>query len=74
MSEVYENAICNIAAAGADDSAGGLFFEGTFDETLPHSPGKIDINWQEIVTGTFYAVDTSYWMYHVTNTLLIQRA
>ncbi len=27
MSEVYQNAICNIAGTGAMDSTGGLFFD-----------------------------------------------
>jgi len=70
MSEVYRNAFCNIAATGAIDSTGGLFFQRNLDEFLQC---KV-VSSSDTSAELHYALDPDMWRHHVDQAPLIQRA
>jgi len=70
MSQVYQNAFCNIAATGALDSAEGLFFERNLRDFFPCRVTSSSSG----MNGQLYALDPDMWRHHVTQAPLIQRA
>jgi hypothetical protein len=73
MSQVYQHAICNIAATGAVDSTKGLFFDKNLH--LPR-PCKVSIRGCQATTDTetVYIVDPNFWYGRLEEAPLIQRA
>ena len=73
MSQVYQHAICNIAATGAVDSTKGLFFEKNLHLLRPC---KVSIRGRQATTDTetVYIVDPNFWYGRLEEAPLIQRA
>jgi len=72
MSDVYQHAICNIAATGATDSTKGLFFSRN---TSTFQPCKISIlSVDEKKMKTINIKDPRLWTYNVEDAPLIKRA
>ncbi|PMD26175.1 heterokaryon incompatibility [Hyaloscypha hepaticicola] len=73
MSQVYQHAICNIAATGAVDSAKGLFFDKNLHLVRPC---KVSIPARQATTGTEtrYIVDPEFWHGRLEKAPLIRQA
>jgi hypothetical protein len=64
MSDVYQNALCNLSATGAADSMGGLFFDRDLSEVLPC---KVEISWAGFEKEQAFAVDSyMYILFSIT--------
>ncbi|MCJ1243731.1 hypothetical protein MMC30_000928 [Trapelia coarctata] len=71
MSEVYGNAICNIAATSSPDSDTGLFAERLCSESLPYDVFSVKREGQE---QWLSVVDTRLWLSNTFETPLNRRA
>lgn len=65
MCNVYQNAVCNIAATGAEDSTGGLFFDRNSASVLPCKIELPALENKPDVPRVFYAVEKDYWRIRV---------
>jgi hypothetical protein len=73
MSQVYQHAICNIAATGAVDSTKGLFCDKNLHLLRPCN---VSIRGRQATTDTetVYIVDPNFWCGRLEEAPLIQRA
>ncbi len=73
MSQVYQHAICNIAATGAVDSTKGLFFGKNLHLVRPC---KVSIAARHATTDTetVYIVDANFWNSRLEQAHLLQQA
>lgn len=62
MGNVYQNALCNIAATGASDSSEGCFWDRN---PLLAQACRVDFSWELPYTGSYYCFDVSLWPQHV---------
>lgn len=70
MGNVYQNALCNIAATGASDSSGGCFWDRN---PLLARACKVDFTWELPLQGSYYCVDGSLWPKNVGEAPLNRR-
>lgn len=60
MSEVYQRAICNVAATGAIDSTKGLFFDKNLYVIRPCKV-QIPVRQSHMDVKTVYIMDPEFW-------------
>lgn len=71
MGNVYQNALCNIAATGASDSSGGCFWDR---DPLLAEACVVEFSWELPFNGSYYCIDGSLWPKNIGEAPLNRRA